>query len=432
MFLPKVTILKSINMTSWVQYLPDHPFPVQNLPFGCFSTAVDAKHRLATVIGDYIVDLSVLAKVSGLFSADVSAALQEATLNKFMSLGYGKWKEVRETLTRLFSAGDAQLRDDLALRTAVLIPVSEAIMHLPATIGDYTDFYASKEHASNLGAMFRPGQPALKENWLHMPIGYHGRASSVVVSGTPLVRPNGQKRPNPDQPPVFGPSMMVDFELEMGAWIGTGNTLGTVITTEQARTAIFGYSLFNDWSARDIQKWEYEPLGPFLGKNFGSTVSPWIVSTFALEPFMVDGPAQDPEPLPYLKQNFPGNVDLSLSVTLKTAEGESMSISSTNYKYMYWSAYQMVAHHSINGCNMNSGDLLGSGTISGPVAGSYGSMIEIAWQGTKPITFPSGAQRKSIQDGDTLTLAGECIGQGYRIGFGDCSGTILPALKLQY
>jgi len=414
---------------SWVQYLPDHPFPIQNLPYGCFSDGSSSRRRLCTIVGDFIVDLSAL---SAFFPANVAEALQQPTLNQFMSLGYDAWKATRATISKLLSADEATLRDDAVLRAKVLVPVNDATLHLAVAIGDYTDFYASKEHASNLGQMFRPGQPALKENWLHMPIGYHGRASSVVVSGTPITRPCGQKRPNPEQPPVFGPCMMLDFELEMGVWIGTANTLGQPVSTDKAQQAVFGYSLFNDWSARDIQKWEYEPLGPFLGKNFGSTVSPWIVTTFALEPFMVEGPAQDPVPLPYLKQNFPGNIDVHLAVSLTTAEGETMVISNTNYKYMYWSAYQMVAHHTINGCNLQPGDLFGSGTISGPVTGSYGSMIEIAWQGTKPVTFPSGAQRKSLQDGDVLALSGECVGNGYRIGFGDCSGKILPALKLEF
>lgn len=420
-------------MSSWVQYLPDHPFPIQNLPYGVFSTKNDATHRVCSAIGDFVIDLKHLSTgLPAIFTDDVVRAFQEPVLNAFMSLGFEKWLETRKALTRLFSADEPLLRDNEVLRAATLIPSSEVQLHLPAKIGDYTDFYASKEHASNLGQMFRPGQPPLKENWLSMPIGYHGRASSVVVSGTPITRPNGQKRPVLDQPPVYGPCAMLDFELEMGAWIGTANALGKPVTTDEARKAVFGYSLFNDWSARDIQKWEYEPLGPFLGKNFGSTVSPWIVSTFALEPFMVEGPPQDPEPLPYLKQKFPGNIDLKLAVTLTTPEGESMVITNTNYKYMYWSAYQMVAHHTVNGCNLQPGDLLGSGTISGPVAGSFGSMIELAWQGTKPITFPSGAQRKSILDGDVLALTGECVGQNYRIGFGECSGKVLPAIKVDY
>lgn len=418
-------------MSSWVQYLPDHPFPIQNLPYAVFSTSSNAEHRCATAIGDYVVDLKQLAG-AGVFTEAVAAAFQKPTLNEFMSLGYDAWLTTRKTLTQLFSSSESTLRDNAALRAAALIPSNECTFYLPAQIGDYTDFYASREHASNLGQMFRPGQPPLKENWLSLPVGYHGRASSVVVSGTPITRPNGQKRPKPEEPPVFGPSMMMDFELEMGVWIGTGNALGRPVSTSEARQTIFGYSLFNDWSARDIQKWEYEPLGPFLGKNFGSTVSPWIVTTFALEPFMVEGPVQDPPCMPYLKQDFPANVDLHLTVTLTTAEGESMVISTTNYKNMYWSAHQMVAHHTINGCNLQPGDLLGSGTISGTVPGSYGSMIELAWQGTKPITFPSGAQRKSIQDNDTLALSGECIGEGYRIGFGPCSGKVLPAIALNF
>lgn len=415
---------------SWIQYLPDHPFPIQNLPFGVFTSASNSERHIATAIGDYVLDLNELSAAGAFADSSVAAALREPTLNNFMGLGYDKWKATRETLTSILSPENQALQSDAALRAKVLIPSANVQMHLPATIGDYTDFYASKEHASNLGKLFRPGQPPLMDNWLTIPVGYHGRASSVVVSGTPLRRPVGQRRPDPEKPPVVGPSVALDIELEMAVWMGTGNALGDRISTKQARKAVFGYSLFNDWSARDIQRYEYVPLGPFLGKNFGSTIGPWIVTTFALEPFLVAGPTQDPAPLPYLQEEEPGNYNVDLYVTLKTNEGESHQISSTNYKYMYWSAHQMIAHHTINGCNMRPGDVLASGTISGPTPGSYGSLLEMTWQGANPIKLPSGAERKMLQDGDSISLSGECVGNGYRIGFGECSGTILPALPL--
>jgi fumarylacetoacetase len=366
------------------------------------------------------------------FPENVAAAFRQPTLNQFMSLGYDTWKATREVITRVLS-GDGDLARNAELKQAVLVRRSEVQLVLAASIGDYTDCYASKEHATNLGKMFRPGQPALLENWLHIPVAYHGRASSIVVSGTPLVRPNGQKKPDPEKPPVFGPSMAVDFELEVAAYVGTGNELGEPVSVAEARKRVFGFSLFNDWSARDIQKWEYVPLGPFLGKNFGSTMSPWIVTTFALEPFLVEGPKQeDPEPQPYLTDKAASAYDVQLTVTINTKEGDSMVVSSSNFKYMYWSVYQQLAHHTVNGCNLRPGDVIASGTISGPTDGSYGSMIELAWQGTKPIKFPSGAERKMILDGDTVVLHGECVGNGYRIGFGDCAGTILPAKQLTF
>ena len=417
-------------MSSWVQYVVDHPFPIQNLPFGCGIIPGTKEARPLSAIGDFVIDLRAL---SGSFDAEVNAAFQKSTLNAFMALGYDKWTAVRQTLQKLFSKAEPTLRDNKDLQSKVLIPQKTVQMVLPADIGDYTDFYASREHATNLGKMFRPGQPALLENWLHIPVGYHGRASSIVVSGTPLRRPHGQQRPKPEEPPVFGASKAVDFELEMAAYIGVGNDLGAPISVDATRKAIFGFSLFNDWSARDIQKWEYVPLGPFLGKNFGSTISPWIITTAALEPFLVDGPAQeDPAPLPYLlgSAKAPGNYDVNLSVSITQEDGTSMIVSETNWKYMYWSVYQQLCHHTINGCNMRPGDVIASGTISGPTGGSYGSMIELAWQGTKPISFPNGTERKMIQDGDIVSLNGFCKGDGYRIGFGECASKILPAVQL--
>lgn len=384
-----------------------------------------------TAIGDYVVDLSAL---SNFFPHDIASALQHHTLNSFMALGYDKWLATRQILTSLFSNGEGAnngLRGDTDLQRAAMHRTEAVTMVLPAEIGDYTDFYASREHATNLGKMFRPDSAPLLENWLHLPVGYHGRASTIVVSGTALHRPHGQQKPVPTEPPVFGPSKLIDFELEMAAWIGPGNAMGTPISVAEARKQVFGFSLFNDWSARDIQKWEYVPLGPFLGKNFGSTIGPWIVSTFALEPFLVPGPPQDePKPLSYLQDPTPGNYDIHLKVAIQPPNAQPQVISESNYKYMYWNVFQQLAHHTINGCSMRPGDVIASGTISGPTPGSYGSMLELCWQGTKPIQLVSGGERKMIADGDTVHLYGECIGQGYRIGFGPCSGKLLPATKL--
>lgn len=417
---------------SWVSYLPDHPFPIQNLPYGVFEK--DGARHIGVAIGDQILSLgAVAAAMPNVFPAAVAAAFQQPTLNDFMALDHDTWKSTRATITRLLSTDCPELRDNAAVRASAIVAQADVKMVLPAQIGDYTDFYASREHATNVGKMFRPNAAPLLENWLHLPVGYHGRASSVVVDGTPLRRPHGQRKPDPEKPPVFGASVSVDFELEMAAYIGTGNTLGEPVSITDARKKIFGFSVFNDWSARDIQKWEYVPLGPFLGKNFGSTISPWIVTTFALEPFLVQGPKQEePTPLPYLQDGAPGAYDINLSVTLQTEKGESMVIANSNYKYMYWSVYQQLVHHAINGCNMRPGDVIASGTISGPTEGSFGSMLELCWMGTKPITLPSGEQRKSIQDGDTISMHGECVGNGYRIGFGNCTGKILPAVQLPF
>lgn len=412
---------------SVVTYLPDHPFPIQNLPYGVFVHGNSEPH-IGVAIGDFILDLYKLSSAGAFFPDDVTRAFQQPVLNAFMALNWETWKATRETITKILST-DGVLAQNAALKDSVLVVQTEVKMVLAVNIGDYTDCYASREHASNVGKMFRPTEKPLMDNWLYIPVAYHGRASSVVVSGTPIVRPCGQKRPDPSNPPVFGPSAAVDFELEMGAYIGTGNALGEPIKIEDAQKYIFGFSLFNDWSARDIQRWEYVPLGPFLGKNFGSTISPWIVTTFALEPFRVPVHRlpEDPQPLPYLQESIPSNYDVKLSVTITTAQDESMIVSQSNMKYMHWSMYQQLAHHTCNGCNMRPGDLIGSGTLSGSEEGTLGSMLELAWNGTRPITFPSGAQRKMIQDGDVVTFNGECVGEGYRIGFGECSGRLLPA-----
>eukprot|EP01062_Namystynia_karyoxenos_P066198 TRINITY_DN60195_c0_g1_i1.p1 TRINITY_DN60195_c0_g1~~TRINITY_DN60195_c0_g1_i1.p1 ORF type:complete len:461 (+),score=154.42 TRINITY_DN60195_c0_g1_i1:90-1385(+) len=431
-------------MASWVTYTPEHPFPIQNLPYGVFQRE-GQEPRCCTAIGDYVVDLKELA-AAGIFQphGDPSAqdgavvavrdALQAPRLNAFMSLGRPAWTHARQTLQRIFSAGEGVLRDNAQLRERAMLPQSAVKMLLPADIGDYTDFYSSREHATNLGKMLRPGQPPLLPNWLHLPVGYHGRASSIVVSGTPVRRPCGQTRPDDAAPPVFGPCRLLDLELEVAAWVGPGNPLGQPITVDKARDHVFGLSLFNDWSARDIQKWEYVPLGPFLSKSFASTTSPWIVTMDALAPFVCEGPKQgqseDPTPLPYLQQPFPGAVDIALeaSVTPKGAS-QATTLCKTNFKYMYWSVFQQLAHHTVNGCNMRPGDVFASGTISGPEEGSYGSMIEITQRGAKPVPLASGGERKFFLDGDSVSLSGFCQGQGYRIGFGPCEGTVLPAAQ---
>eukprot|EP01064_Diplonema_japonicum_P015066 TRINITY_DN22830_c0_g1_i1.p1 TRINITY_DN22830_c0_g1~~TRINITY_DN22830_c0_g1_i1.p1 ORF type:complete len:435 (+),score=123.19 TRINITY_DN22830_c0_g1_i1:47-1306(+) len=419
-------------MTSWVSYEPECEFPIQNLPYGVF----DGKNgrRCGVAIGDKVVDLKELSN-KGFFSKAVGEAFQETKLNTFMGLGKEAWAPTRQVLTKLLSSSEGALRDDMTLREKAIYDIDEVRMVMPCKVGDYTDFYSSREHATNLGKLFRPNGNALLPNWLHLPVGYHGRASSIVVSGTPIRRPNGQVRPDDAQPPKHATSSLLDMELEMGAFVGKANELGTPITMATVKDHVFGMCLFNDWSARDLQKWEYVPLGPFLGKNFGSTVSPWIVTMEALEPFVCDGPPQgqndDPVPLPYLQQNFPGALDINLSATLKPKGKDSeVTLTNTNFKYMYWSVFQQLVHHTINGCNVNPGDLFASGTISGPEPGSYGSMLEITWRGSKPIDIGGGESRKFFQNGDSCRLHGHCQGDGYRVGFGQCEGTILPAPEL--
>ncbi|HQY88986.1 MAG TPA: fumarylacetoacetase, partial [Tepidisphaeraceae bacterium] len=317
--------------------------------------------------------------------------------------------------------------DNKELRSRAFVAQRDVRMLLPAAIGDYTDFYSSREHATNVGIMFRGKENALMPNWLHLPVGYHGRASSIVVSGTDLHRPMGQTKADEAAAPTFGPSKSVDFELEMGFFIGPGNSLGESISTHRAMDHIFGMVLVNDWSARDIQKWEYVPLGPFLAKNFGTSISPWIVTMDALEPFRKNGPEQEPQPLPYLQAPQPSAYDIHLEVTLQPKDARPTRISTSNFRNLYWSMSQQLAHHTINGCNLQAGDLLASGTISGPTPDSYGSMLELAWKGTKPIDVGDGQTRTSIQDFDRITMSGWCEGEGYRVGFGEVTGRILPA-----
>lgn len=417
---------------SFIPISPECHFPIENLPYGVFSTESNQKHRIGVAIGDQILDLSV---VKHLFSGPVLQSQQhifeETTLNGFMGLGRAAWREARDTLQKILAAEDNTLRDNTGLRSRAFVNQNQATMHLPARIGDYTDFYSSKNHAYNVGVMFRGPENALMPNWKHLPVGYHGRASSVVVSGTPIRRPNGQTRPDESQPPVFGKCKLLDIELEMAFFTGPATTLGEPIPIDKAEDYIFGMVLMNDWSARDIQKWEYVPLGPFLGKNMGTTISPWVVTMDALKPFAVPNQAQDPKPLPYLCHEDPFCFDINLEVDIN-CDGLSKpsTICRSNFKYMYWTMKQQLTHHTVTGCNINPGDLMASGTISGESEDSFGSMLELCWKGTKQIDLGNGITRKFLQDGDEVIMTGYCEKEGYRIGFGKCTGKILPALDM--
>lgn len=417
-------------LKSFIEVSPDSHFPIQNLPFGVFSLKVGGDTTIGTAIGDYVLDLSVLEE-KGLFKRTAlgnNKVFSGKSLNSFMPMGREAWKQVRIVLQTILSEDNPTLRDDEGLKQASLIPMKDVKMCMPVEIGDYTDFYSSKEHATNVGIMFRGRENALMPNWLHLPVAYHGRASSVVVSGTDIVRPKGQTKPADSDSPVFGPCRLMDFELETGFFIGTGNKLSESIPVENAKEHIFGMVLVNDWSARDIQTWEYQPLGPFLAKNFATSISPWVVTLDALEPFKTNGPKQEPEPLPYLQSKGDCAYDINLEVSLKTEElKQHFIISRSNFKYMYWNICQQLAHHTVNGCNTKPGDLMASGTISGPTPDSYGSMLELTWRGENPIKLPDGEERKFLQDGDTLTISGYCQGDGYKIGFGEVTGKILPA-----
>jgi fumarylacetoacetase len=347
-------------------------------------------------------------------------------LNNFIALGRKKTQAVRRRLSAILDT-DREEWDAKELAEFFLVPMAEAEMLLPVKVGDYTDFYSSREHATNVGIMFRGKENVLMPNWLHLPVGYHGRASSIIVDGTPVRRPHGQILPAGADSPVYGASRLLDFELEMAFVVGKSTTLGTQVKIDEAEEYIFGMLLFNDWSARDIQKWEYQPLGPFLGKSFASTVSPWVVTMEALSPFRTSGPVQAPQPMAYLQQQGLSAIDINLEVDLLTPGGAATTISRSNFKYLYWSMAQQLTHHTVNGCNLNVGDLMASGTISGPTPESYGSMLELSWRGEKPLPLSDGSERKFLQDGDTLTLRGWCEKDGVRIGFGQAGGKILAA-----
>ncbi|XP_015596619.1 fumarylacetoacetase [Cephus cinctus] len=415
-------------MKSFVEYGPDCDFPIENLPYGVFSTNDNPKKRIGVAIGDEILDLSAISHLfNGPLLEKHQNVFQQDCLNDFMSLGRPAWIEARLILQNLLSVDNSTLQHN-EIRSKAFVSQKAATMHLPAKIGDYTDFYSSIHHARNVGIMFRSEENALMPNWKYLPVGYHGRASSVVVSGTPIRRPWGQTLPVEGAEPAFCPSRLMDFELEVAIFVGGPPTnLGDTITAKKAYAHIFGMVTMNDWSARDIQKWEYVPLGPFGSKNLGTTISPWIVTMEALEPFKVPNYPQDPKPFSYLQHEEPCNFDIHLEVDIKPPGGVVTTITRSNYKFMYWTPQQQLAHHTVTGCNINPGDLMASGTISGDTANSYGSMLELCWKGTKTIPMKDGTTRKFLQDNDEVIIRGYCLGQGYRIGFGPCAGKLLPA-----
>ena len=413
---------------SFVEIATDSHFPMQNLPYGIFKTPGDARPRAGVAIGDCVLDLAALEEAGLLAVAPAGEhVFARAELNAFIALGRQAWIAARSRIGELLRHDHAELRDNAALRARALVPMRDALMQIPVDIGGYTDFYSSKEHATNVGSMFRDPKNALLPNWLHVPIAYNGRASSVVVSGTPIRRPKGQLKPPDAERPVFGPTRKLDVELETAFIVGEGNTLGEPIPVAEAERHIFGLVLMNDWSARDIQQWEYVPLGPFNSKTFGTSISPWIVTMDALEPFRVAGPAQDPPPLPYLAHSGGHAFDIHLELSLKATGREATTICRTNLKRLYWSMAQQLAHHTVSGCNTRVGDLMGSGTISGPTPDSRGSLLELAWNGQKPLELPGGATRTFLEDGDEVIITGWCQGDGYRVGFGEVRGQIVPA-----
>ncbi|KAL3519384.1 hypothetical protein ACH5RR_017533 [Cinchona calisaya] len=417
------------SLKSFVQVPPDSHFPIENLPYGVFKPQPTSAGRPGVAIGNHVLDLSVVASAS-LFDGPFlknSDCFNQPNLNKFLELGRPAWKEARATLQKLLSANEPTLRDNASLRSKALVPMDKVQMLLPIAIGDYTDFFSSMHHAKNCGLIFRGPENPINPNWFQLPIAYHGRASSIVISGTDIIRPRGQAHPSGNSPPYFGPSRKLDFELEMAAVVGPGNELGKPIDVNKAADHIFGLVLMNDWSARDIQAWEYVPLGPFLGKSFGTTLSPWIVTLDALDPFACDAPTQNPPPLPYLAEKTSKNYDISLEVHVKPAgQEDSFVITKSNFNHLYWTITQQLAHHTINGCNLRSGDLLGTGTISGPEPESRGCLLELTWNGQNPVSL-GGTTRRFLEDGDEVVFTGFSKGNGYTVGFGTCSGKILPS-----
>jgi len=411
---------------SWVDIPKDSDFPIQNLPFGILSRNGGIK-KVGVAIGDYAVDLSALYDFGYLDPHEFSHDhFQNDYLNDLLSLGKAKVRALRERISFLLSTETNELKNDTKLNQ-IIFKANELDMHLPVRIGDYTDFYSSEDHARNVGIMFRDPENALLPNWKHIPVGYHGRSSSIIPSGIPIHRPKGQTMPKDANAPVYGPCKLLDFELEMAFITYPGKPLGESITTSEAEDFIFGMVIMNDWSARDIQKWEYVPLGPFLAKNFASSISTWVVTMDALEPYKTSGPKQDPEVLPYLKYSGRHHYDINLDVLIKPENGEPTVVSNSNYKHMYWNMAQQLAHHTVNGCKINGGDMMASGTISGPTPDSLGSMLEISWQGTKPITLSDGTERKFIQDHDTVIMKGYCKNNDVKIGFGEVATKVLPS-----
>lgn len=417
------------SIKSWLMVEEKSDFPIQNIPFGIFKPKNRTTPRAGTRIGNFVIDLAAIAE-KGYFreeGVEQKNVFDQATLNNFIALGKPIWQSLRNKISEIFNLDNQEIWNTEDFKEGVFHHISEVEMLMPVKVGDYTDFYSSIEHATNVGIMFRDPKNALLPNWRHIPVGYHGRASSIVVSGAEIHRPVGQTKSDDKEMPDFGPTRSFDFELEMAFITGKPTQLGERISVENAKDHIFGMVLFNDLSARDIQRWEYVPLGPFLAKNFGSVISPWIVTLDALEPFIVQGPKQEPEVLPYLQYKPASNYDIKLEVLLENESFKAHKISRSNFKYMYWSMFQQLAHHTVNGCNINVGDMYASGTISGPTPNSYGSMLELSWKGTKPLQMPDGTERKFINNNDTIIMKGYAEKDGVRVGFGECRTTVLPA-----
>jgi fumarylacetoacetase len=411
---------------SWLDVADESDFPIQNIPFGVFLTRENVV-TVGTRIGNYAIDLGALQQLNYFEDIELTDDMfMQDTLNDFISDGKKTWRLVRNRIAAIFDAKNPKLRDNDKHKKVVIFNIDEVEMQLPVLIGDYTDFYSSKEHATNVGMMFRDPENALLPNWLHLPVGYHGRSSSIIPSGIPVHRPMGQTLPAGETSPVFGPSRLIDFELETAFITTDVNMMGENIPIHEAEDYIFGMVLLNDWSARDIQKWEYVPLGPFLAKNFASSISPWIVTMDALEPFRTKSPNQEPTPLTYLQQKGKNAFDINLEVAIQPEKGEATVVSKTNFKYMYWTMSQQLAHHTSNGCRVNSGDMMGSGTISGPTPDSFGSMLELTWGGKNPIVLKDGTERKFINNYDTVIMTGFCRNSNVRIGFGEVSSQLLP------
>jgi fumarylacetoacetase len=423
-----VTHAVSPDARSWVPVADDSPFPIQNLPYGVFSTE-DAGARVGVAIGDHILDLDSVARAGLLEGLALPAAVFSThSLNPFIALGRPIWTEVRAWVAELLSAGNDELQQ-AGVATRSLVAQRKATMHAPVDVPDYVDFYSSIHHATNVGKLFRPDGDPLLPNWRHLPVGYHGRSGTIVVSGTDVTRPSGQRRGQDGGPPVFGPSVALDFELEVGFLTDDANKLGQPIPVAEAEEHIFGLCLVNDWSARDLQAWEYQPLGPFLGKSFATSVSPWVVPLDAVDPYRVEPPPQDPAVLPYLQTEGPTGLDLSLEVEIvPEGGGTGTTVTNTGFADMYWTMAQQFAHATVNGATARTGDLFASGTVSGPEPGTLGSLLEITKNGTEPITLDDGSERTYLRNGDTVILRGRCASPGKPIiGFGECTGTVLPA-----
>jgi fumarylacetoacetase len=421
--------IATMPLRSFIDVSPDSHFPIQNLPFGIFQPK-GGKPRAGVAIGDLVADLSVLEDLGHFRSPEFRGrkVFSEDSLNAFLALGRPAWRKARAVLERLLSSKTPILRDNARLRARVFHSQERVTMKLPVRIGNYTDFYSSYHHAHNVGTMLRGPENALMPNWKWLPVAYHGRASSVIASGTDVRRPSGQTKGPDAATPTYGPSKSLDYELEMAFLIGPGNSLGERVPIDRAADHIFGLVLMNDWSARDIQAWEYQPLGPFLAKNFATSISPWVVMLEALEAFRKPLPRQDPRPLPYLRTKNDFTFDIQLEAQLQTSSMDApYVITRTNFQNLYWSISQQLAHHTVNGCNLEPGDLLASGTISGASEESRGCMLELTWRGANALKLPNGETRKWLEDGDRLTITGWCQGDGYRVGFGEVSARILPA-----